>query len=263
MIRIDCQGLAGGDLSNSEQVKRAYDCLVRNGYAILDRVVPQETIEALRHEFDTRYPQYLRDEPQAEALEIGDRRTLVPVHLAGRFGDPMIYANRPVLAVVRLALGDTAILESYGAVVSLAGAKEQSIHRDGPPLFDSAISPILPAHALTLALPLVEMNDTHGSTCLWPGSHRWPRLDEAAPSEAPVVPVGSCVLWDFRTFHRGTANRSMRHRPFVYATYARRWYQDPVNFEEGDRQRLVFEGEFLQGVPQDARMLFSHVRQQP
>jgi ectoine hydroxylase-related dioxygenase (phytanoyl-CoA dioxygenase family) len=161
---------------------------------------------------------------------------------------------------VRLALSETAILETYGAVVSLPEADEQHIHRDGPPLFDSAISPLLPSHALTFALPLVEMNDEHGSTAFWPGSHRWRTLNEAAPSEVPVVPVGSCLLWDFRLFHRGTPNRSKRYRPFVYATYARRWYQDPVNFESDTRQRLNFDGDFLQGVPESARCLFAHVR---
>ena len=42
------------------------------------------------------------------------------------------------------------------------------------------------------------------------------------------------MLWDYRTYHSGTANRSDHVRPMVYATYARRWYQDPVNFPEGN-----------------------------
>ena len=46
----------------------------------------------------------------------------------------------------------------------------------------------------------------------------------------------------------------------VYATYARRWYQDPVNFKKEALQRLVFDPGFLQGVPEDMRPLFAHVR---
>ena len=263
MIRIDCRGLWGSDPSDTEPVKRAYDCLVRNGYAILDHVVPEETIAALLAEFHADYPQYVGDAGVEEAFDIGDRRMLLPLRLAGRFADPLVYGNPVVVAVARLALSDTAILETYGAVVSQPGAKQQHVHRDAPLLFDSAIAPMLPAHALTFALPLVEMNDLHGSTSLWPGSHRWPRRDDAVEPQTPVIPAGSCVLWDFRLYHRGTPNRSTRHRPFVYATYARRWYQDPVNFEEGQRQRLILDDDFRSAVPENLRALFAHVGQAP
>ncbi|CAN5867570.1 phytanoyl-CoA dioxygenase family protein [soil metagenome] len=263
MIRIDCQGLSGSDLSDTEQVKGAYDCLVKNGYAILDHVVPVETIASLLVEFYERYPRYLAEERAEDTLEVGDRRSLVPIQFAGRFADPLIYANPAVVAVARLALSETAILETYGAVVSSPGADKQHIHRDAPLLFDSAIAPMLPAHALNFALPLVEMNELHGSTTLWPGSHRWPKRNDEAASQTPVIPVGSCILWDYRLFHSGTANRSTRHRPFVYATYARRWYQDPVNFEEGERRRLTFADGFLSSVPETLRKLFSHVGQAP
>lgn len=47
----------------------------------------------------------------------------------------------------------------------------------------------------------------------------------------------------------------------VYATYARPWYQDPVNFIKAAQQRLVFEPTFLQSMAEDVRPLFSHVRE--
>lgn len=263
MVRIDCQGLSSGlsddRLSNSEQVRQAYECLVKNGYAILDHVLPRETVDALRREFEERYAGRLAGAPGDDTLEIGDRRLLFPLPLAGGFADPLVYAHPVLVALARLALADDAIIEAYGAVVSLPGAERQHVHRDGPALFDSAISPLLPAYALTVALPLVEMNDTHGTTTLWPGSHRWPKADESAPCVSPVVPVGSCALWDFRLYHCGTPNKSTRPRPFVTATYARRWYQDPVNFEDGARPRLAFDRDFLARVPVPARALFAHV----
>jgi ectoine hydroxylase-related dioxygenase (phytanoyl-CoA dioxygenase family) len=68
------------------------------------------------------------------------------------------------------------------------------------------------------------------------------------------------MLWDYRTFHSGTPNRSDQVRPMVYATYARRWYQDPVNFRKETLQRLVFEPDFLTDLPDDLRPLFAHAR---
>lgn len=263
MIRIDCQGLSegpsDGGLSGSEQVRQAYDCLVRNGYAILDRLLPEATMAALQRAFAAHAGQLLDEAPRDSALEVGDRRNLFPLPFTGAFADPLVWANPAIVALARLALADEAILESYGVVVSLPGAERQHFHRDGPALFDSAISPLLPAHALTVAFPLVEMNETNGTTALWPGSHRWQKADEKAPSFSPAVPPGSAMLWDFRTYHAGTANSSAQPRPLITATFARRWYQDPVNFEQGSRRRLALDDAFLAGVPARTRCLFAHL----
>jgi hypothetical protein len=259
MIRIDCQGLSGDGLSGSEQVRQAYDCLVRNGYAILDRLLPEATMKALQGAFADVAGRLLNEPLQGEALEVGDRRNLFALPFTGAFADPLVWANPVIVALARLALADEAVLESYGVVVSLPGAERQHFHRDGPALFDSAISPVLPAHALTVAYPLVEMNETSGTTALWPGSHRWKKADKDAPSFAPVVPPGSAMLWDFRTYHSGTANNSAQPRPLITATFARRWYQDPVNFERGGRRRLALDEAFLAGVPARSRSLFAHL----
>ena len=260
MIRIDCRGLSTEDLAKSEQVQQAYNCLVKNGYAILDHVLPEDKVRDMNLEFNRRYTKYLQNQELEDTRKVGNRRFMVPIDLSGAFGDPLVYAHPFVVAVVRKALDLDAILESFGAVISLPGARAQHIHRDGRLLFDAAISPILPAHALTLVMPLIDMNDVHGTTAIWPGSHRWRERDEQAAPEAPQIPVGSCALWDFRLFHGGTANRSEVHRPILYATYARRWYQDTINFVKATQPRLVFDGDFLARVPEDRQSLFAHVR---
>lgn len=117
----------------------------------------------------------------------------------------------------------------------------------------------MPTYALTFGLPLIEMNDLSGTTAIWPGSHRRGSHEGHEPLR-PVIPLGSCMLWDYRTYHSGTSNRSGQVRPMVYATYARRWYQDPVNFRKETIPRLVFERGFLPGLTDDLRPLFAHVR---
>jgi ectoine hydroxylase-related dioxygenase (phytanoyl-CoA dioxygenase family) len=259
-MRIDCRGLCSQDLAKAEQIRLAYDCLVREGYVILDHVIDKDKVVALSREFDDRYARYLADRDLDDTLEVGGRRHMIPVDLAGGFADPLVYANPIVVAIARQALDEDAILESFGAIVSLAGSEQQHIHRDGRMLFDSAISPMLPAHALSCILPLVDMNDLYGTTAIWPNSHRWKTRDESVAPEAPQVPIGSCILWDFRLLHGGTPNASDRHRPIVYATYARRWYQDPGNFVKAKQVRLSFDEGFLQGVSQSDGSLFAHVR---
>jgi ectoine hydroxylase-related dioxygenase (phytanoyl-CoA dioxygenase family) len=261
MIRIDFQGVSTDALAASEQIRAASDCFTRHGYAILDHVIPQDIVHALHDEFNDRYREYIADRESEDSLQVGNKRFMIPLHFSGNLGAPLVFANPYVIALVREVLDRTAVLEAFGAIISLSGAEAQFPHPDGPPLFGDGLSPLLPAHALTFALPLVEMNEVSGTTALWAGSHRWKSFDDTAVPERPVIPVGSCALWDFRLLHSGAPNRSDRPRPMVYATYARPWYQDPVNFIKAAQQRLVFEPTFLQSLAEDVRPLFSHVRE--
>ncbi|UYN94356.1 MAG: phytanoyl-CoA dioxygenase family protein [Enhydrobacter sp.] len=244
---------------DSRDISAACDGLTRQGYALLQDVVAAEKFHALHRQFNSRYAHYLRDVEYEETLKVGDRRYRVPVELAGGFADPDVWANATVLDIVRGMLGDDAILDAFGAVVSLPGAAAQHVHRDSPLLFDAAIAPLLPCHALTLALPLVDMDETRGTTALWPGSHRWKARAEGPAPETPRVPAGACLLWDYRLFHGGTPNRSAEPRPMLYATYARAWYRDPTGFTRQGLDRLAMPAGFLDGLPPERRRLFSHL----
>ncbi len=259
MTRIDCREISDEAVDQSEAVRRAYDSIVKNGYVVLDHVIDAQKAAALNDEFCTRYHNYFQNSELPDTMKVGNKRYLMTLELSGGFADVEVYANRFIVAVAQLALGGDAVLESFGAVVSLPGAKQQHIHRDGPLLFDAGISPILPCHALTVAMPLIDMNENHGCTAIWSGSHRWKERNEEVPPVAPEIPAGSCALWDFRLYHGGTPNQSDRVRPLVYGTFARRWYQDPNNFPKKGLRRLAYTQEFLDGVPESRRNLFYHV----
>jgi ectoine hydroxylase-related dioxygenase (phytanoyl-CoA dioxygenase family) len=258
MIRVDCQGVAPDAAAGSEEIRTAIDCFVKHGYAILDHVVPTEKIHALRQEFEHDYGRLLKDEEDDKSKKVGDARYMIPLRVAKGFADTQIFANPYVIAVVRAVLEPTAIIEAFGAVVSLPGSEAQPGHYDGPHLFGAEISALLPSHAITFALPLVEMNEVHGTTTLMPGSHRWRRQGEQVEGITPTIPVGSCMMWDFRLIHSGTANQSTTKRPMLYCTYSRPWYRDPVNFRGKTMRRVDFDAGFLETLPEDTRRLLSH-----
>lgn len=258
MIRIDCRGVSADAASSSEQIRAATACFVKHGYAILDNIVPAEKVRALNLHFHQRYARFLRDEESDDSKKIGPARYLVPLRFAEGFGDPLIFANPYAIAVVREVLEQMAVLEAFGAVVSLGGAVAQPTHLDAPYLYGAEISALLPAHALTFALPLIEMNEFHGTTTLWPGSHRWRNRDERGGEINPTIPIGSCLMWDFRLVHSGTANRSTQPRPMVYCTYSRPWFRDAVNFPKSTMPRLIFDTGFLDTLPEDTRRLLAH-----
>jgi ectoine hydroxylase-related dioxygenase (phytanoyl-CoA dioxygenase family) len=261
MIRIDCRKISGEDIGKSDEMKLACECFTRNGYAILDHVLSEHRMTALRTEFYGRYNRYLQDREYEETMEVGKKRFIVPLELTGGFADPEIYGNPFIVALVREMLDTDAVLDTFGAVVSLSGAEQQHVHRDAGLLFDAGISMLLPAHAVTVMLPLVEMNAESGTTTVWPGSHRWKGQDEMDKklSISPTIPPGSAYMWDYRLYHRGMGNASMEHRPVVYGTYARAWYRDAANFQKATQRRLWMSQDFMTGVPKDRRRLFARV----
>ena len=259
-MQIDCSMLAIDHPAPSEQILLASKHLIMDGYVMLGSVIPSETVCRLNEQFNKSYAQYLRDRDADDVLKVGDRRYMIPIRISGPFRDPIVYANPFILSVVRESLGLDAILESFGAVVSLSGSETQHVHRDSPVLFDAGISPLLPAHALTVVIPLIEMNELHGTTAVWPGSHRWKSFDDKVVSETPRIEIGSCAIWDFRLFHGGTPNHSDMHRPILYLTYARSWYRDPKNFLKEGQRRILLGGGFVHSLPEDQQKLFSHIR---
>ena len=43
---------------------------------------------------------------------------------------------------------------------------------------------------------------------------------------APIVPLGSALLFNGKINHRGTSNASQRDRPAIYTVYHKLWYND-------------------------------------
>jgi ectoine hydroxylase-related dioxygenase (phytanoyl-CoA dioxygenase family) len=263
MARIDCHGLATEGLTTQQlasapQVREAGESFVKDGYVILDRLIDEAKMNALLAEFRRRYMVGEDAVRASEFLEVSARRYMLGVELSGGFADRSIYANPVVLALGHKLLGQDMILEAFGAIVSCPRAEAQVAHADAPELFSPEISPILPPYAMTCALPLVDLNEVSGAPAVWPRSHRARPGEARGEPEWPVVPVGSCVIWDFRLEHRGSENRSQRARPMLYATYTRRWFRDPVNFTKGLRRRLAFDPATIDREDDDLQRLLSH-----
>lgn len=259
MVRFDCKGLSADPAGSAGQLDAAADFFIREGYVVLDHVLPQETVDALCRAFQADYASHLRGDAVGPSVLVSPRRPMLAMRFAGRFADPRVFANPYVVALVRKLLEPAAILEAYGCFLSLPGAAAQDEHYDGPHLFGTPLAAMLPPYALTCALPLVDMDERQGSTMLLPGSHRWQARPADPVRVLPDVPRGSCVLWDYRLRHYGTENRSNTPRPLVYCTYARPWYRDPVNFRETpELRRLDLPPGFVETLPADLRVLLAH-----
>src|SRR6476660_3619128 len=215
----------------SETIEHASRCFRADGALLIEDIVDTAIIAEARAAFEQAYSKYLDGARHEDALTVGGRRLLVTVRLEPPFDDLQLFANPYLLPILSAALDDGFVLGAFGVVCSLPSAPAQRQHDDGGILFpQSGLNGLLPAAAITVAIPLLEMNDVHGTTALWLSSHRdaSSALKEAAIE--PVVREGSCMLWDFRLKHGGTPNRSALARPLLYLTYCRPWFLEYLNF---------------------------------
>jgi hypothetical protein len=188
--------------------------------------------------------------------EVGEGRTMLPLRVGGPFNTPDLYAHPLLMRLLERLLGPDFLIGSMTMVVARAGAAAQHLHTDHPPLFGgSSLAACLPPHAVTLLIPLVDIDDVVGGTELRKGSHQ--RDDgEDMPGVSRALPLGGCLLFDYRLLHRGLANRSDRERPVLSIVYQRDWFRDAVNFRDVPALRMSVEE--LMRVPASLSGLFRH-----
>jgi Phytanoyl-CoA dioxygenase (PhyH) len=203
------------------------------GALIIDNIIDGLLVKEAGRAFLETYSSYLDGRAYDDALQVGRKRIMITVDMGPPFDEPQFFANPWVLQIMRRTLGEEFVLGGFGVVCSMPSAPRQHSHRDGKVLFGPVgIDRLLPVYAVTVGLPLLELNKLFGTTALWPGSH----LNYSEPTTEggvePVVPTGSCVLWDYRLLHGGTANCSTIPRPLLYLMYCRPWFLDHVNYQK-------------------------------
>ena len=177
--------------------------------------------------------------------DIGGRYAAV-LPFEGPFLEPKFYANPILTEMLAALLGTDHCIGSLEAVISMPLSSRQHQHIDGPIRFDRAIGKTkrrfqgdlsdVPPYAVTLCVPLCDIDEENGPTAIWPGSHRTalrPRPPGAAtiargfPEEHMAGEFGSSFLFDFRVFHGGMPNLTREPRPILMFVFTRSWYRDP------------------------------------
>jgi len=234
---------------------------LRHGTLLLRNVVAADKVSAAREAFFARCASYLDGTPHPESLVVGDRRYMITLDLQPPFTDPAVFAPAPVLTLLRELLSPDCVLASFGAVLALPGAQAQHVHRDysGGLFPGTPLEAMLPPYAVTVVVPLIDVNEVTGSTVVWPGSHRQREVaTDFGPSGARWgrMSVGDVLLMDYRLVHAGAANRSNVPRPILYFVYARPWFRDNANFQIQSPLQVTAEGrasvptEFQRLIPQ-------------
>lgn len=242
-------------------VRRGAELFREHGFLLVPDLLDRARVDALRAAYLALVAPLAGT---AAGQEVGDFRFMLTVPIAGLFNDPDVYANPFLLPIVRDVLGDDCVVANFGSVVSLPWAERQHEHRDGPFLFDKATGAGLPCHALTLALPLVDLDAEIGTTAVWEGSHKLQSDDPAlaGPASHPFCTTGGAYLFDYRLLHYGTPNTSERKRPLLYMAYSRPWFVDHRNFSTRYPPLVMPAAEHAR-VPDGHKRLFLRVAPVP
>lgn len=244
------------DALSSDNRKLALELFRRHGGLMIENAFGPSRINAFKTEFDALSQEHEAAIRRGGARRVGNQRFMLSLELTGAFAAPDLVASPFVLPILQDLLTRDAILGSFTAVASQPGAKDQSLHRDNPPLFEEASGFETPSFCIALIVPLIALDETTGATRIIKGSHKRRTRDiDGMAFQNPTVSLGSCYLMDSRLFHQGMANRSDQVRPILSLVYQRPWYRDHKNFKK--QSPLMVSDEKLASFPSKMQKLVS------
>lgn len=205
---------------------------------VLDDLVDPAAIARCRAAIERDRPDYATPDPVRNFGAYPGRFT-VPFRVGGALGGRAIFCPPAVLDIMAALLGPAFVVDSFGVLVSLPGADDQTRHVDAILFPETPIDRLLPPATIAFSLPLVRLDETSGTTGFWSRSHVDPARALGAQDVAPIVPTGSALLWDFRVHHRGLANRGTTPRPVLFTVFCRDWWTEVVAIEEAGYEKLT------------------------
>lgn len=238
------EGLVPVPRVDARDANGAAKALSKYGAVLLQGVWPSTTIDQVREIVATRHPEFADRATIADWFDNGEGRFISPIVINRALIECGLFDDNPLHDLMVEVLGSRYAIEAFGMMMAGAGCPAQSMHRDGGTLFPEAgVDALLPPTALTVAIPLVEVDDDNAPTAVYCGTHRFTDVEGRQPDIPPLKP-GDMLVWDFRVLHHGCANRTEADRPLAYFTACRPFWIDHKNFLEGNR-RLLAEADVI------------------
>jgi hypothetical protein len=244
-LRVSCTAPGAAELASA--------ILRREGVVVLDDLVDPALLSACMQEISEHYPDHDKPDPVHYLGSYPGRHT-APLVIDGTLADPAIFAPTTVRDIAQHLLGEERILESFGLLVSLPGSPNQGRHFDGLLFAETHLDRVLPPTALSVAIPLVALDAVNGTTAFWRRSHREVFV-EGSPDFAPALPVGSALVWDFRTHHSGRGNMGDAARAVLFSVHSRNWWQEPKALKSTKYRKLQIARAVHDGFGKNMRLL--------
>lgn len=248
------------NLFDSASVEKITAGFLRDGWLSMNSVIPLNALNLAQQEIQGYISGIEERNKNSLNLKVGDKRYMETIKICPPFDDDRLFAAPKVLQVLISLLSNDLVLNSYTSVISLPGSQNQHVHSDGGHLFGAFIGTTLPPHAITVAIPLVDIDKLCGSTAIWERSH----LEGVSsvqdqngillPAKAPMPKLGDIYMFDYRLKHAGMANNSSLARPILYIVFSKPWWIDPANF--GNQKPVAISKANLACISDRVKSLF-------
>jgi hypothetical protein len=209
---------------DQDMVDEQHAQLLRDGYIILDDMLPNETLDALREASGPWLDKMGRNSFEGERTQ---RIYGLPEKL--READPFI--EHPLVLAHLDRLFKPNYLLSQAQVINIqTDSPAQPLHMDDG--FYPWPRP-RPAISAATVFAIDDFTEDNGATVAIPGSHLWgedrvPR-DEDQRVKA-IMPAGACILFVGNLWHGGGENRSGADRLALTAQYCEPWARTQENY---------------------------------
>ncbi|MEO8400954.1 MAG: phytanoyl-CoA dioxygenase family protein [Gammaproteobacteria bacterium] len=181
------------------------------------------------------------DRPLKTYSDIAERHLGRLDYRCGFTADIFDEVAEPILQLSRKVSPTIDFRYYWGAIPSESGSGPTDFHRDVYPILNTTEGVnldtpdlCLPPYYLTVLIPLVEITPENGPTEFIKGSQHIKIVNEdTSDIYAPLLSPGDFVMFDGRTMHRGSPNKSKDERLIAYMTLVANWYHDQT-FEIND-----------------------------
>lgn len=220
-------------MSTHIDLEKHHQDLERDGYTILERVIPDDVVDALLD--DVRRLEAERSSAPANNRFEGAQTTRTYNLLAHGDVWQQVPGEPHVLELIEGVLGEQCLVSSLASISLAPGESAQVLHAD------DQVMPLAKPHIATVAnsmWALTDFTEANGATRIVPGSHRWPnpdysRDDAQTPTIAAEMPKGSVLVWDGSTWHGGGANTSDDVRIGIAMNYCAGFIRQQENQQLG------------------------------
>jgi ectoine hydroxylase-related dioxygenase (phytanoyl-CoA dioxygenase family) len=225
-------------------VDAAMASIESQGFVVFERLLPPETVEAIRADVTPRLPREARGRNNFEGFATQRIYGLLEQSFVC---DPLV-EHPLILALLDRVLEPNYLLSQLQVINILPGEARQPLHYDDA--FYPWPRPRPPLGAATI-WAIDEFTETNGATVVLPGSHRWgpeaPGAEHEAGLRSVVMPAGSVIFFVGTLWHAGGANRSAAPRMCASAQYCAPWCRQQENFSLSvSRARARASSEHLQ-----------------
>ena len=201
--------------------------LSSNGYAILERLVPETLIDEVCGELEP----WFTTTPNCQGDFYGWNTTRLGSVLVKSQASHALVLHERMIAIMHEVLGphcDWFQLNLSQGVRIHPGERQQVPHRDEEmwPCAKNGVE-----YLVNVMWALSDFTATNGATLLWPGSHRSElnRLIEPANAVIAEMPRGSALVYLGSVTHCAGTNRSERPRTGLILSYCLGWLKQYEN----------------------------------